>query len=231
MAEGNVKTPGRKDGRGNAQVRALACELGLLNRADGSARFSMGETSALVAVYGPADIRDAKAQTDRATVEVVVRTKTGLPGPAERAMEATIRQVLEGVILTTLYPHTSITVVVQVMRNGGSFLSCALNGACLALCDAGVPLDGMLAASTVALNPKIALDPLLEEEQTAAAVMTFAFKNSNLDAVLLSQAEGVFEEDQYFKCLQAAAKTVTAIISFMRLSIERKLSKEHNLAA
>eukprot|EP00124_Ichthyophonus_hoferi_P002093 Ihof_evm5s131 gene=Ihof_evmTU5s131 len=181
----------RKDGRTKGQVRQLQSELGLLNRADGSARFSMGETSVLVAIYGPADVREAKECLDRATVEVIIKPKTGMAGYAEKSMETTIRRTLEDIILTQLYPRTSITVVIQVMHNAGSFLACALNGACMALCDAGVPLDGMLAAITVFLPPtaSLALDPTLPEEKDAKAVMTFAYKSTNMDEVLLSQAE------------------------------------------
>ena len=43
----------RRDGRRRDQLRALECEQGLLHRADGSARVNQGETSVIVAVYGP----------------------------------------------------------------------------------------------------------------------------------------------------------------------------------
>jgi hypothetical protein len=52
----------------------------------------------------------------RATVEVTVRPKTGLPSHKEKALEKILRQSVESFILTQLYPRTSLTVVVQVCR-------------------------------------------------------------------------------------------------------------------
>ena len=45
----------RSDGRFPHQLRPPAVELGLLHRADGSARFRLGDTSVTVAVYGPSE--------------------------------------------------------------------------------------------------------------------------------------------------------------------------------
>lgn len=50
----------------------------------------------------------------RATIEVTVRPKTGLPGYRERALERTLRRSTESVLLAQLHPRTSITIVVQV---------------------------------------------------------------------------------------------------------------------
>ncbi len=43
----------------------MDCELGVLQRADGSARVVQGGTSVLCAVYGPAEVKASKEQTDR----------------------------------------------------------------------------------------------------------------------------------------------------------------------
>ena len=47
------------------ELRALSCELGLLERADGSARVLQGDTSVLCAVYGPAEVKSSKEECDR----------------------------------------------------------------------------------------------------------------------------------------------------------------------
>jgi exosome complex component RRP41 len=43
----------RLDGRKNDQTRPIEAEVGIIKRADGSARFKIGNTVALAAVYGP----------------------------------------------------------------------------------------------------------------------------------------------------------------------------------
>ena len=48
-----------------ARLRELNCELGVLERADGSARLAQGSTSVLCAVYGPAEVKTSKEQCDK----------------------------------------------------------------------------------------------------------------------------------------------------------------------
>ena len=43
----------RKDGRRFDELRPMKAEVGVIPRADGSARFQIGETIALASVYGP----------------------------------------------------------------------------------------------------------------------------------------------------------------------------------
>lgn len=47
------------------RLRGIECELGLLERADGSARLVQGGTAALCAVYGPADVRVSKEDCEQ----------------------------------------------------------------------------------------------------------------------------------------------------------------------
>ncbi len=48
-----------------ARLRELSCELGVLERADGSARLLQGSTSVLCAVYGPTEVKLNREQCDR----------------------------------------------------------------------------------------------------------------------------------------------------------------------
>jgi 3' exoribonuclease family, domain 1 len=68
----------RPDGRTSVQLRPPVAEQGILNRADGSVRFMMGNTSVLVAVYGPAQpVSTKKEQADRASLEVTWKSEKG----------------------------------------------------------------------------------------------------------------------------------------------------------
>jgi ribonuclease PH len=69
----------RPDGRTSVQLRPPVAEQGILNRADGSVRFMMGNTSVLVAVYGPAQpVSTKKEQADRACIEVTWKSEKGI---------------------------------------------------------------------------------------------------------------------------------------------------------
>ena len=62
------------------RMRPLGCELSLLSRADGSASFSFGdETFVIACVYGPTDVRISKERIDKATVEVWIGHYISLP--------------------------------------------------------------------------------------------------------------------------------------------------------
>ncbi len=47
------------------KLRSLKGEVGLLKRADGSARLSQGGTRVICAVYGPAEVKINKEQSDQ----------------------------------------------------------------------------------------------------------------------------------------------------------------------
>jgi ribonuclease PH len=46
----------RKDKRNNNQLRPMECEHSVLTRADGSVKYSQGNSSVMVAVYGPVQV-------------------------------------------------------------------------------------------------------------------------------------------------------------------------------
>lgn len=221
----------RADGRDEVQLRALGCELGLLHRADGSAKFSQGHTCVLASVYGPMEVPLRLERADRATLQVVVKPKVGLPGIAERRMEGLILHVMNQVVLTTLHPRSLISITLQTLCDDGSLLSCAINAACLALLDAGVALRTCVAAATcsVAVGGGVALDPLLEEEKTSSSSFTFAFLKDPAEQSALSHTVGAFSEEQYAEAWGLSAAAASKIILFLRKSMERRLSKEMNV--
>ena len=73
---GNSKR--RRDGRLVNQMRPLAAEFGIIGAADGSAKFSCGDTSVIVAVYGPRKPRSVKAENPaQAVLDVSVSSGVG----------------------------------------------------------------------------------------------------------------------------------------------------------
>ncbi|GFH13408.1 uncharacterized protein HaLaN_09286 [Haematococcus lacustris] len=59
----------RQDGRRPKELRRLACQLDVLQSADGSAIFEMGNTKVMAAVFGPREVEMRGQQlADRALV-------------------------------------------------------------------------------------------------------------------------------------------------------------------
>lgn len=111
--------PTRGDGRTANQIRPMAVEQGLLNRADGSARFVQGNSSVLAAVYGPAPAKSARMEIlDRARVEVDFKPESGISSPADAERAMLLRRSLEEVVLLSRYPRCVVSVVIQVRCYG-----------------------------------------------------------------------------------------------------------------
>ncbi|KAF7721995.1 Exosome component 5 [Apophysomyces ossiformis] len=214
----------------NTQLRALAASQNVLNRADGSAKFDMGETSVLVSVVGPVDVSHRDEKLDEATVEVVVRPAAGYPATNEKLLESILRTTFEPVILAGMMPRTLIQIVVQIMKDDGSVLAAAVNGITLALLDAGVPMKFMAAAVSCAIDKNtnaILLDPTKKELENAGSEHTFAFNNDSSASLLLSNSTGRFSQEQYFECHNTSYKAVDKVHGFMRVAIESKKQKEY----
>ncbi|XP_072346281.1 exosome complex component RRP46-like isoform X2 [Scyliorhinus torazame] len=126
-----------------------------------------GDTTVLAAVYGPAEVKVSKEIFDKATLDVLLKPKVGLPSVAEKSKEQMIRNTCEATILTALHPRSSITIVLQVIHDSGSLLSCCLNAACMALMDAGLPMRSVFCGVTCVIdsNGEILLDPTTKIEK------------------------------------------------------------------
>jgi len=93
--------------------------------------------------------------------------------------------------------------------------------------DGGFPMKCLVCAVTCCLTEfgEIHLDPTLEQEKCASAVMTFAFDSINQN-MMTSSTNGKFTFQQYDKCLEACRSAAIKLFDFFRLSVERKLSKD-----
>eukprot|EP00903_Cladosiphon_okamuranus_P020023 g18392.t1 len=221
----------RRDGRQANQLRPLAAEQGILNRADGSARFVQGNTSVLAAVYGPAPAKSARSErADGATVDVNFKPESGITTYADAEREALLRRSLEEVILRSRYPRAVVSIIIQVIVDDGSVLSATLNAATMALLNAGVEMTGMALSVTCCITSSAAgrsvfLDPCKSEEGEAAATVDVATLSAG-GGVLSCRAVGLMSREEYFACCEAATQGTTAVRSFVRLSAEQKVNRE-----
>ncbi|KAM4641327.1 exosome complex component RRP46 [Discoglossus pictus] len=171
-----------------AVLREIGCEQSLLSRPDGSATFLQGDTSVLAGVYGPAEIKVSREMYDKATIEVILRPKVGLPAVQEKNQEQLIRETCESVIMGSLHPRSSITVILQVVSDAGSLLSCALNASCLALLDAGLPMRSLFCGVTCALDEEgtLTLDPSAKQQKESRTVITLALESVERKVLMIS---------------------------------------------
>ncbi|KAJ3092713.1 Exosome component 5 [Quaeritorhiza haematococci] len=200
---------------------------GLLNRPDGSAKFSFDEKSTvLCSVIGPAEVKIRDEQLDKATLDVIFKPLVGVSTTRERLYESVLAKICESTIALAMHPRTLIQITAQVLADDGSILSAAVNATTLALIDAGIPMKSLVASVTCMVDQdgELVLDPTLNEMENARSVHFFAFDNVN-DGVIASQSTGIFSEDEYFACHDLCKLAVEKVHLFMRMAIERRLAK------
>ncbi|MDX9840437.1 MAG: polyribonucleotide nucleotidyltransferase [Desulfobulbus sp.] len=154
----------RLDGRSFEEVRPIACEVGILARAHGSALFTRGETQALV-------IGTLGSERDEQHLEGLggdvyrrfmlhynfppfcVGEVRRLSGPSRRDIgHGTLaRRGIEAVLpANDAFPYT-LRVVSEVLESNGSSSMATVCGASLALMDAGVPIKAPVSGVAMGL--------------------------------------------------------------------------------
>ncbi|MDX9835486.1 MAG: polyribonucleotide nucleotidyltransferase [Desulfobulbus sp.] len=154
----------RIDGRSFEEVRPIACEVGILPRAHGSALFTRGETQALV-------ISTLGSERDEQHLEGLdgdvyrrfmlhynfppfcVGEARPLRGPSRRDIgHGTLaRRGIEAVLPSgEAFPYT-LRVVSEVLESNGSSSMATVCGASLALMDAGVPIKSPVSGVAMGL--------------------------------------------------------------------------------
>ncbi|KAG5562549.1 hypothetical protein RHGRI_005323 [Rhododendron griersonianum] len=257
----------RADGRTPNQLRPLACSRGILNRAHGSANWSQGETKVLAAVYGPKAGTKKNENPEKACIEVIWKPKTGQIGKPEKEYEMILKRTLQSICLLSVNPNTTTSVIVQepgyipppqalscntffagcqlssyallqVVNDDGALLPCAINAACAALVDAGIPLKNLAVAICCCLTDSgcVILDPNKLEEQKMKAFVYLVFPNSILSVlpegssqvggepveygIITSVTHGVMSVDDYLHCLQRGRAASAKLSDFLRRNLQ-----------
>lgn len=214
----------RNDGRSQYELRPLSSELGLLHRTDGSAKLTANQSSIIVGIYGPSEVKVRNEQLDKSYVEVILKPLLQ-EGPSEREKEYFLRSIFENVIVTTLHPRTGITIVIQVLSDDGSLVSHMIQGVLLGLMDSGLPLNSLVASVSCCLNSKseILLDPTLQEISESKASFTFCFNTNVSDSLIASKTTGSFSQNDYFNAVSVCQKASEKIFEFYRAAIEHRI--------
>ncbi|XP_062077272.1 exosome complex exonuclease RRP46 homolog [Humulus lupulus] len=231
----------RIDGRTPNQLRPLACSRNVLNRAHGSASWSQGDTKVLAAVYGPKAGTKKNESPEKACIEVFWKPKTGQIGKMEKEYEMILKRTLQSITLLTVNPNTTTSLIIQVVHDDGALLPCAINAACAAFVDAGIPLKHLAVAICCGLveSGYVILDPTKLEEQKMKAFAYLVFPNTALSVrpegsapvkdeplehgIITSVTQGAMAVDDYFHCLERGRATSEKMSAFLRRSLQPQI--------
>ncbi|CAK7353218.1 unnamed protein product [Dovyalis caffra] len=239
----------RDHGRSPSQLRPLSCSRNVLHRAHGSASWSQGETKVLAAVYGPKAGTKKNENPEKACIEVIWKPKTGQIGKLEREYEMILKRTLQSICILTLNPNTTTSIIVQVVNDDGALLVCAINAACAALVDAGIPMKHLAVAICCCLAESgyVILDPTKLEELKMRGFAYLVFPNSVLsvlpegsslvegepmeNGIITSVTHGVMSVEEYLKCLERGRAASAKLSDFLRRSLQSQLSNDSSKAA
>jgi exosome complex component RRP46 len=180
----------------------------------------------------------ASTSTDRATTATNTANSTGM---LEREWEQMLTCILSACIDTKAYARTVVEVVLQVIQDDGSVLAASLHAAVAALMDAGVAMTNLPVATTFLIMPSdsvvddssnkplVLLDPSSEEERDPNnSVLLVVTENEDPNRILAthSMATANLSVPIILSCAQAAAKATPAVVTFWRLAMEQRVTRE-----
>ena len=162
--------------------------MGILDRANGSARVYLGKNMAIATVYGPREMHPKHASLpDKAVVRVNYRMATfsvddykrSFPSRREGEISKVLSEANESVILTSNWPRSVIDIHAQLFTSDGGTRTTAAIAITAALADAGVPmrdLPGSIASGIY--EDQVVLDMTGHEDMKGTGDMPLIYSPS-----------------------------------------------------
>jgi len=221
----------RHDGRRPDELRPIRMQVGVLNKASGSALVEYGATKVLAAVHGPREIPQRHLLLpNRAILRCRYHMLTfstherKSPAPSRREIELSkvIREALEPVVIAEVFPRTAIDVFIEVINADGGTRTASVTAASLALADAGIPMRDLVVGVAVGkVDGVLVLDIDEIEDMYGEADMPVAVAPS-LGLVTLLQLNGVLTREEFNEALKLALKGAQAIYNMAREALKSR---------
>ena len=230
-----IKDGVRTDGRRIDELRPIEAAAGVLEKADGSAMFRMGNTVAVAGVFGP---RKVFPKHQEEAERAILRTKynmapfatleRGRPGHNRRSQEISLvtRQALMPVIFLEEYPKTAIDVHIEVLEADASTRCCGINAAAIALADAGIPMRDLIASCSAGrIQGQAVLDVAGKEDTEGELDLPVAYYPKKKKITLL-QMDGIATREEVRDLISLAAKGCEKIYEAQKAALKKKFALE-----
>jgi exosome complex component RRP41 len=221
----------RIDGRRPDELRPVKIEAGVLKRADGSAYVEWGKNKILAAVYGP---REAHPRHLQDSTKAIIQCRYNMapfsvtdrkrPGPDRRSIEISkiISEAFEGVVMTELFPRSSIDVFIEVLQANAGTRCAGITAAAVALADAGIPMkDLVVGVASGKVEDTVVLDLGKEEDNFGQADVPMAIVPRTGEIVLL-QMDGNMTEEELFKAMDMSMEAAKKIYELQKDALRRR---------
>ncbi len=234
----------RHDGRALDETRPIEAKAGVIARADGSAFFRMGNTSAYAAVYGPRELhprfmQDPKKGLLRCIYNMMPFSGMGervRPGPSRRSKEISMvtTKALEPVVNLSDYPYAVVDVYVELTETDAGSRCAGICAASIALADAGIQMKDMVAAVSVGhVGGTTLVDLDYKEEQyedekgnkPPRADIPLAMIPSTEEFTLL-QMDGEISKEHLYEAVKMGIPVLRRIAEIQRAALKEKYAGE-----
>lgn len=225
----------RLDGRKVDELRSIVAQVGVLKKANGSALFRLGNTTAIAGVFGPRNVHP-KHQED--PEKAILRTKYNMaafstttrnrPGFSRRSSEISmvVRQALSTVIFFEEFPKTAIDVHIEILQADASTRCVAINAASLALADAGVSMRDLIASCSAGkVAGTIVLDIAGKEDTEGEIDLPIAYYPNKKEVTLL-QMDGLADAQEVREIIRLAVKGCEKIYKAQQHALKEKYKTE-----
>lgn len=221
----------RIDGRLPSELRNIEMRTDVVDRANGSAEVSFGNTGAISAVHGPRNLFPKFLQEADTGIIRVKYTMLPFstddrksPGHDRRSTELSkvIRLALEPSLFLSDFPKSVVDVFIDVIQADGSTRVTGINAASLALACAGVPMRDLVTACSVGkIEGTLIADLSGKEDNYGEADVAIAMLPSKGEVSLL-QMDGELTKEELVKLLHTAKDACAKIYQLQKKILEKK---------
>jgi exosome complex component RRP41 len=222
----------RESGRGFNETRPIEAKAGVIKKADGSAYFRIGKTTAYAAVYGPREchpkhMQDPKTGILRCNYNMMpFSTEDRVrPGPSRRSKEISMvtEKALLPVVNLTDYANAVVDVYIELTETDAGSRCAGICAASIALADAGITMKDMVAAvSCGVVDHQVAVDLDGPEEHLHdldVADIPIAMVPSTEEITLL-QMDGKVSQEELLQAIENVKPALKRIADIQRKALK-----------
>jgi len=222
----------RPDGRKPDELRPIEAKVGIVEKADGSAMFRIGDTIAIAGVYGPNEVHPKhledpekaviKCYYDMYSFSVPERKR---PGPDRRSIELSmvIKNALLPAIFIKEYPKSAIEIYVSIMQADAGTRCACISAAAMALADAGIAMKDMVssvACGCVNGQPVADLNKA-EEDVEGTTDIPIAYMPRK-KSISLMQLDGKIKPDQFKEAIKLGIAGCEKVYEIQKKALKDK---------
>ena len=228
----------RLDKRRLDETRPIEAEVGIIKRADGSARFKIGDTIALASVFGPRNLYPKFMQNPQKGILRINYNMMPFSGHGERVRPGGSRRskeismVIEKALLPVLdlneFPNAVVDVFIEFPQTDAGTRCAAICAASMALADAGLTMKDLVSAVAVGcIDGTIIADLNYKEESFDGVVADIPVAIvPNSEEISLLQMDGELSKDNLTKALELAKKVCLKINEVQKKALKEKYAVE-----